>query len=1135
MFFATDIANFLACRHLTALDRAETAGGIRKPFFPDPGIDLLRKLGLQHERAYLQRLNANQNAVLSEIPGDIPWDEAVGRTLEAMRRGVSVIYQAVLQEELWGGRADFLVRVEQPSSLGPWSYEVVEAKLARTAKASALIQLCFYSDLLSRIQGVEPRWMHVVLGGGKVPEKFQVQRYIAYFRNVKCQFDEAWKLPRETYPEPVENCNVCTWFPVCDARRRVDDHLSLVAGISRHQRKVLSEHEVATVAQLALMALPPVPKIEGIADTALLRIREQARLQFKGRQENRLIYELLQPLVPEKGLAALPAPSPGDIFLDLEGDPYAHDQGLEYLFGIVTVPEKPGKEPAYESLWSFDNAAEKKGFEKFIADVMKRWKRYPAMHIYHYAPYEPTAIKRLAGKYGTCVEAVDQLLRAGTFVDLYRVVTQGLRASVESYSIKKMEPLYGYVRTTPLREAVLALQAFESVLAFGKGQEATGELLTAIESYNRDDCISALRLRDWLEDRRRELEEKTGKAVPRPPLKSGDAGENLAAQLEEVAAVMARLVDGLPSDESEWTNNQRARWLLAQTLEWHRREEKSAWWEYFRLCDLSDDELVEDKSALGGLVYMGEVGKTKKSVIYRYRFPLQDYTIDRALDVRDPRTQKGMGEVVALNGRNLTIDIRRAASSLVPHPTALIPYEIVNSKVLRDSLLRLGSWVADHSISGRGRFQAARELLLRRPPRILTGKNEPLIGRDQQLTPAAKRLVRSLSQHPTVLPIQGPPGSGKTYTGARMAVELVKQGKRVGITAVSHKVISNLLGEMSRAARESGVRLRIVQKANESDGCPELIVEQVDGNHDVLDALTSKKAQAAAGTAWLWSRSEMANSVDVLFVDEAGQMSLANVLAVSQAATSLVLLGDPQQLDQPQRGVHPLGVDVSALAHLLNGYATIGPDQGLFLTETWRLHPEICAFTSELFYDGRLVARPENRNQRLNAKGSLEGVGLRFVPVEHSGNQNESLEEVEQITRTVKGLLRSGVTWTSKKGKKLTLKLEDILVVAPYNAQVSVLARRLPAGARVGTVDKFQGQEAPVVFYSMATSTPEDAPRGMEFLYSLNRFNVAISRAQCVAVLVASPALFEVQCKTPRQIELANAFCRYLEMAAQIR
>jgi superfamily I DNA and/or RNA helicase len=281
----------------------------------------------------------------------------------------------------------------------------------------------------------------------------------------------------------------------------------------------------------------------------------------------------------------------------------------------------------------------------------------------------------------------------------------------------------------------------------------------------------------------------------------------------------------------------------------------------------------------------------------------------------------------------------------------------------------------------------------------------------------------------------------------------------------------------------------------------------------------------------MWAREDMADSVDVLFVDEAGQMSLANVLAISPAATSLVLLGDPQQLDQPQRGLHPLGAEVSALGHLLNGRATIAAEQGVFLTETRRLHPDVCAFTSELFYEGRLTSRPENANQRLNTGDPLDGTGLRYAPVEHTGNQNESQEEVERVATLVDGLLRTGATWTDKKRGTHPIGIKDILIVSPYNAQVSALTDRLPAGSRAGTVDKFQGQEAPIVFYSMATSTPEDAPRGMEFLYSLNRLNVAVSRARCVAVIVASPALFQVQCRTPRQIELANAFCRYLEMA----
>jgi uncharacterized protein len=311
-------------------------------------------------------------------------------------------------------------------------------------------------------------------------------------------------------------------------------------------------------------------------------------------------------------------------------------------------------------------------------------------------------------------------------------------------------------------------------------------------------------------------------------------------------------------------------------------------------------------------------------------------------------------------------------------------------------------------------------------------------------------------------------------------------------------------------------------------------VTHAKNNDAVVKALNEGKAQVIAGTVWLWARPELNATVDVLFVDEAGQMSLANVLAASPAAKSIVLLGDPQQLDQPQRGVHPPGADASALSHLLNGRSTIGEEQGLFLSESWRLHPDVCAFTSELFYDNRLTPRPENATQRINTEGPFNGTGLRFIPVAHNGNQSESSEEADTVGNIVEGLLRNGTTWTNKKGETAPLSLNDIVIVAPYNAQVSALAQCLPAGARIGTVDKFQGQEAPVVIYSMATSTPEDAPRGMEFLYSSNRLNVAISRAQCLTVLVASPALFEVQCKTPRQIELANGFCRYLEMVKDV-
>jgi superfamily I DNA and/or RNA helicase len=307
---------------------------------------------------------------------------------------------------------------------------------------------------------------------------------------------------------------------------------------------------------------------------------------------------------------------------------------------------------------------------------------------------------------------------------------------------------------------------------------------------------------------------------------------------------------------------------------------------------------------------------------------------------------------------------------------------------------------------------------------------------------------------------------------------------------------------------------------------------QIAENWQVLAALRTS-CHVAAGTAWLWAREEAFESADVLFVDEAAQMSLANVLAISQAAKSIVLLGDPRQLDQPTQGNHPEGSDVSALDHILGGQQTLAVDRGLFLEETWRLHPEICAFTSELFYENRLRPHGGLELQEIRSSGRIKGSGLRFVPVVHEGNQSYSLEEADQVRDLVANIMSSGTSWVDHTGVEKPVSLHDILIIAPYNAQVFELQARLPDAA-IGTVDKFQGQEAPIVIYSMTTSSQADAPRGMEFLYSPNRFNVATSRAKCICVVVGSPSVFEAECRTPRHMQLANAFCRYLELATAI-
>jgi uncharacterized protein len=397
---------------------------------------------------------------------------------------------------------------------------------------------------------------------------------------------------------------------------------------------------------------------------------------------------------------------------------------------------------------------------------------------------------------------------------------------------------------------------------------------------------------------------------------------------------------------------------------------------------------------------------------------------------------------------------------------------------------------------------------------------------------AARRLGVALDH--SVLPIQGPPGAGKTFTGARMICELVNSGKKVGITAVGHKVIRKLLDDVLKAAREMNVAGVTCAHRIEGDGSANGPVREIGTNDEALHDLQGGAINVLGGTSWLWSRAEFMGAVDVLFVDEAGQMSLANALACAPAGSSLVLLGDPQQLEQPQKGSHPEGSDISALAHLLDGRRTIGKAQGVFLPETWRLHPAICGFTSELFYEGRLASLDGLERQNIDGPAPFSGAGLWFVPVAHEGNQSYSVEEVERVADiVVEFLTQDGTGWIDRHGDRRPLTRDDILIVAPYNDQVNRLRDRLP-GARAGTVDKFQGQEAAVVIYAMTTSSPEDAPRGMEFLYNLNRFNVATSRARCACIVVGSPRLFSPECRTPRQMELANVLCRYAEMSETV-
>jgi predicted RecB family nuclease len=1134
---ATDLANHLACRHLTTLDRGVAEGRWKPPDWFRPEADVLRQRGLEHERAYLAHLEG-QGRRITRLDEEEESRRGLERTVAAMYAGADVIAQATLAGGRWLGRADVLLRVERPSGLGAWSYEALDTKLSRETKAGALLQLCLYSDLLRAIQGVSPERMHVVPRRPDFPlDTYRVEDYLAYYRLVRRRLEGAVTVPEgdnATYPDPVPHCEICRWWPRCDRQRRGDDHLSLVAGISRQQTRELQSRDVGTLATLAVEPLPLRWKPSRGAKEGYARVREQARIQLTGRTELRHLHELL-PVEAGRGLAALPAPSAGDLFLDLEADPYVDDGGIEYLFGWTgrDGPLSARTGSVYRRHWAFDRGAERRAFETMIDAVMESWAADPRMHVYHYGAYEPGAVKRLMGRHASREAEVDRLLRAGRFVDLHAIVKQSLRASVEEYSIKKLEPLYGFERGQALDVAGAALRVLQRGLELGATIDPDGEHGRVVEAYNREDCLSAEALRDWLERLRADAE-AGGVEIPRPPEEPGDAPEEIGERERRSRELAERLLAGVPEEREERTEEEQARWLLAHMLDWHRREEKAPWWEYFRLRELPDEDLLDETAALAGLEHIERLPARARSAVDRYRFQPQETKIREGdkvhLPLPDGRT---FGEVTAIDFGTRTVDVAKSGRCADVHPASFFAHDTVPAVEHAQALLRLGLWCAAHGVDSPGPYRAARDLLLGRAPRLKGDAAGALQGLEEGGVQAARRLGLLLDDG--ALAIQGPPGSGKTYTGARMIFDLIRSGRRVGICAVSHKVVRNLLEAVARAGAEANRVVPCVQRVprKATKPLPPGLIETT-ANADVLDALRGGKVRVAGGTAWLWAREEFFEAVDVLFVDEAGQMSLANVLAIAQGAKNVVLLGDPQQLEQPVQGFHPEGTAVSALEHVLRGAPTIPDDRGLFLEETWRLPPAIGDLTSELFYEHRLRSRKGVERQALLGDGPITGSGLWYVPASHDANQGASPEEVEIVADLMKSLMEGGTRWRDREGGEHPLGLEDILVIAPYNAQVADLIARLGAGARVGTVDRFQGQEAPVVIYSMTTSTPEDAPRGMEFLYSPNRFNVATSRAQCACIVVGNPRLFEPDCQSPRQMKLANAFCRFLEVAREV-
>jgi uncharacterized protein len=1128
-FSATEVAGFLACQHLTSLELRVAEGELSRPAQNDIERRMLEKRGHEHEARVLAYFCSQGRDVveLAVRPGAEGLAQSAQETLDAMSRGVDLIYQGTLLTPGWVGRPDFLSRVDGAGGRWQHHYEPMDAKLSREPKASAIMQLCAYVEQLSQLQGVFPRRFHIAPGASLAPLPLLTADYAAYFRSVRqrmAAFVQDAAPASEPYPEPVEHCMVCRYWKRCEDRRRADDHLSLVAGISRRQRDRLGLVEVERLEALAV--LDPERSVAGIAADSLSRIRQQAAIQLRGRKEGRAVYELLAHEERGVGLEALPVPTPGDLFLDLEGDSFALDDGLEYLFGLLdfgepeldfVVRDAPGA-PRYHGFWATTRAEEKAAFERVVDRIVLGRQEFSHLHVFHFGHREADALKKLSCRHATRESEVDQLLRDGVLVDLLPIVRHALRASVEGYTLKELEALHGFRRETLLREAARAMQLFGWWLETGDEVVPLSDLKTGIMSYNREDCASTAQLRVFLENLRPELAKLRGAPVPRPQRLQEKPPEERSERQLAVAALARRLT------ENAWHPDAAARRLLADLLEFHWREAKSGWWEYYRALELPPADRLDDRSAIAQLSYLGEVGKIKQSVVHRYVFPEQEHSVRSTPSPINPDTKESPGTVVDIKPRH--VDIKRGPRSTASHPRALIVGKPIRSELLADGLFSLGEAL----LAEQPGFEAALALLRRVPPAAAGGAE--LLRAGEQPEAALARLGAELPG--SVIAVQGPPGSGKTYQAARLICELLQRRKRVGVTANSHAVIKHLLQRVYHHAAELGQPelVRGLHLHDDDDDAKDWPFRIDDDKQAARRELEAGQINLLGGTAWTWARAEFAGSVDALVVDEAGQMSLANALAVARAGRGLVLFGDPAQLEQPQKGVHPPGAEVSTLEHWLGGDAlTIPAHLGVFLPKTRRLHPSICDFISGTFYEGRLTTEERLGLARQSIEDSwpLVRSGLEYLPVPHRGNTNQSVEEVEAIARLVEELTGRSARFRGREGEARPLTGADILVVAPYNAQVAALRRALADDVKVGTVDKFQGREAPVVIYSLTSSSAEDAPRGLEFLFSLNRLNVAVSRAQALCVLVASPELTRASCKTPRQMKLVNALCAYLE------
>lgn len=1130
VYSPTDLCNYLESPFSSWMDRYhEENPGTLLPDKPSEDAELIMKTGEAHERTILEQFRGSVGD-LCEISRD--GGTAVD-VREVIKRRHSIIYQAKLESGNFAGYADFIILDEVTDR-----YQIWDTKLARSPKPYYAIQLCCYSELFSEMTGEPiPEKFGLILGadahGISERVEFRTEDFIHYYRHLKDWFlemQDAFDGDFDHRPVPDPRADHGRWQTHADRYLDERDHLVRVAGISTGQIKKLTEAGIGTLTELAETTVTSVPKMPA---TTVEKLVHQARLQKETRELRKVDKKAIArfdilPSIDDTGrpvgLGAIPEVNPGDVYFDMEGFPLIPG-GLEYLFGNTTVNAETG-EYEFTDFWAHDRPGEKLAFESFIDWVYNRWLKNPGMHIYHYAPYEVTAVRRLSNFHTTREDEVDELLRHEVFVDLYKIVRQGLRIGEDSYSLKKVEKIYfTQGRIGEVTMSIGSVVHYARWMESGEsGEWQSSPILKEIRDYNKDDCDSTAELARWL--RQLAAENDIPPSTDPTALRSAEQSdikepdERTAARLE-----IARQLRERKDDVSL---------VLADLVDFHRREGKPVWWKFFDRCDSESEVLRDDNGCIANVEAVGEPFPEKRSLVQEYRFdPAQECKLSagekkQVVFSHAKNTKLNLFSLDLVNG---SAHLKAGKKTLeafggeFPSNGSLVPDEYVNPDPIPDALAHVAE-----SYLKNGLNSAVDSLMNRKAPAGLPAHE------GESTTDLAIRVAGEMNGD--CLVIQGPPGTGKTYTASHMIADLLAKGKKIGITSNGHKAIMNLVNGCARVLKDMSRPLIGVKQGGSDD-------DQVFKDHsDFVHRKTGGEAFETysdgiiAGTAWLFSRADWDHDLDYLFVDEAGQVPLANVVAMTRSTKNLVLLGDQMQLEQPIQGSHPGDARLSALQYALKDvensgedtiefHSVVRDDYGIFLGESRRMHPAVCEFISESVYEGRLHSHPDCSNQIIEvSEGNYAGSGIVFHGIEHDGNIQDSEEEVDQILEVYGELI--GRQYTDKNGSEKPLELSDFLFIAPYNAQVRALERRLPTGARVGSVDKFQGQEAPVCVLSLCSSFGEYGSRGIGFILNQNRINVAISRAQCTAIVVADPRIATTSPSSIETMKLLNLFCKLL-------